>query len=100
MMEWDEFTKKYGKCCITDKPLSNSTYLNMVQLNYLAAWKFPVWGNVISVEKNMAVAFVHDDCFENEYVGEVKYAVEYREDPQRLIYHPVDSLVKMEELNS
>lgn len=83
-----EFIKQNCKCCISGKPLIDSENINMVQLNFKALWKYPVWGNLITGPENMAVAYVHDDCVKNGVItGRIKYAVELNEG--KIIYHEI-----------
>ncbi|MEP7317185.1 MAG: hypothetical protein ABI921_00535 [Panacibacter sp.] len=81
-----------GRCCITGKSLKDSKNLNWVQLNIKAKWTFPVWGNFITGEENMAIAYVHDDCINTEghVQGEIINAVEFKNN--EIIYHPVKDL--------
>jgi hypothetical protein len=90
-MDTLEKIKKYGRCCISDRPLKDSHHVNMVELGYKATWKFPVAGNVLTGTSGRAVAFIHDDYFQiGKNTGEIKYAVEFRGD--EIIYHDVKTL--------
>jgi hypothetical protein len=84
-----EKIKAIGKCCMTDKPLSTSEQLNFIQLPYKAHWTFPTWGNILTGQKDMALAIVHDDAIANS-ISDIKYAVEFK--GEELIYHPLDTL--------
>lgn len=88
-----EYVKEHGKCCITGKPLRDSKYVNMVQLDYKATWEYPVWGNVLTGATNMAVAYIHDEAIDcgGKLMGPVLYAVEFGE--AEIIYHDVNTLV-------
>lgn len=80
-----------GKCCISGKPLKDCKQLNWIQLQVKATWSFPVWGNFITGEKNMAIAYVHDDCCKDDLVvGEIIHAVEFK--GNEIIYHPLKEL--------
>lgn len=78
-----------AKCCISEKPMSTSKHINMVQLHFKASWKFPVWGNFLTnIPAEMAIAYVHDDCVKDGVIiGKVKFAIEV--DGENIIYHPV-----------
>jgi hypothetical protein len=85
--------KDRGKCCISEKPLKTSKHVNMIQLDRKATWGFPVWGNLLTGQDNMACAYVHDDCIDDntgKIMGDIKYAVELRGD--EFIYHPIETL--------
>lgn len=98
-MEWStENIKKKGKCCISEKPLSTSEFINMVSLPYVATWDYPIAGNVLIANYGKrAVALVHDDEMQPgaNYVTEekIKFAVEFR--GEEIIYHPVEELQKI-----
>lgn len=83
--------KEEGLCCVTGKPLKDCKYLNFIHVHRKAQWPFPIWGNVITGHQNMACAYVHDECIENNKLkGEVINAVEFKDG--EIIYHPVADL--------
>jgi hypothetical protein len=54
-----------------------------------ATWSFPVWGNILSGQSNMACAYVHDDYID-EYGKVLQKAVHAVEiNGSEIIYHPV-----------
>jgi hypothetical protein len=85
-----EIIHRNGVCCITGKPLKDCRQLNWVQVNMIATWPYPVWGNILSgVQCKMAVAFVHDDCLDarGTIVGDLVHAIQVNNG--EIIYHPV-----------
>jgi hypothetical protein len=87
-MEHEKLIREKVNCCITGKPMKDSKYLNFVQLHMKAGWEFPVWGNFITGETNMAVAYVHDDAIvKGKLIGKVKHAIEIKGD--EVIYHEI-----------
>ena len=87
-MEIEKLIKEKGKCCITEKPMTDSKYINVVQLHMRATWEYPVWGNFITGQQHMAVAHVHDQAIVNgKLISPVKFAVEIRD--KEIIYHPL-----------
>lgn len=88
MDNFEKTIREKGKCCISEKPLKDSKHINMVQLHIRASWKFPIWGNFITGEQNMAVAYVHDDSIvKGKLVSPVKFIVEFQGD--EIIYHKI-----------
>jgi len=84
--------KNRMKCCATEKPLTTSKHVNMVQVDKSAKWDYPTWGNVLTGKRDMAVAYVHDDCIDENGNCKVpiKFVVEFAGDLIR--YHPIDSI--------
>lgn len=89
-----DLIKAIGKCCVTDEPLSTSKFITAVQLNKIAKWRYPVWGNVLyNIPSIHAIAFIHDNAVDDNGAlkGAVKYAIECTDDDM-IIYHPIDEL--------
>lgn len=84
--------KQVAKCCITEKPLSTSKVIHWVQLPFKATWPFPIWGNIITGEKHLACALVHDDAVDKlgRITEDIKFAVQIK--GEEIIYHAVSSL--------
>lgn len=98
-MDSFEHIKEKGTCCICTKPLKDSKYLNLVQLDRKAAWKFPVWNNCLILGlEDRAVGIVCDGCHEaaekSGVSAKVKYAIEIRGDD--IILHDVEQLEDVE----
>lgn len=86
--DFETLIRKKGKCCITEKPLTKSKHINMVQMHIPAKWDYPVWGNFITGEEHMAVAYVHDDSIiDGNLSGPVKFVVEFQ--GAEIIYHAI-----------
>jgi len=97
--EFSEYLLENGQCCICDDPLSDSEHLNLIQLDKVATWKYPVWGNILSEDKeiNHAIAVVCDYCIspEGQIIGEIKFAIEVdmaEDKTQTIYYHDVRKL--------
>jgi hypothetical protein len=87
-MDFEKLLRQKGKCCITGKPLKDSKHINIIQLHMKASWEFPVWGNVITGERNMAIAYAHDEAIVNGILsGPVQFMIETRKG--EIIYHPI-----------
>ena len=98
MVSFDDMIQR-GTCCICTKPLKDSKYLNLAHLDKKAAWKYPVWNNILTPGmEDRAVAVVCDGCQEacekSGVGGSIKYAVEIRGDD--IILHDVDELEDVE----
>lgn len=82
-----------GECCICGGPLKGS-HVNFVNLEKIATWSFPVWGNILVDEPwQRAMAVLCDNCVDEEkgvIKGEVKRALEIRDGAP--VYHDVDEL--------
>ena len=97
-MEWTDNIKKNGKCCVSGKPLSTSENINMVSIDYIPSWEYPVAGNVLIPNyTKRAIAIVHDDELQpgatHIMEGKIKFAVEFR--GEEIIYHPLEDLQKI-----
>jgi hypothetical protein len=94
-----------GKCCICESPLKGS-HPNLVNIDKVATWKFPVWGNILLQEKwQRALGMVCDNCVNVEtgtIIGSVKLAIEIGsvdgEDYFR--YHDITELEDVEPITS
>lgn len=83
------YLKENAVCCISGKPLKDCKHLNWVQLNMKASWSYPVWGNLITGDKQMAIAVVHDEFMDQRSLKDlVKYAIEVKD--QVIKYHEVE----------
>jgi hypothetical protein len=91
-MDFETLIRTKGKCCATDLPISTSESINLVGLNKIATWKFPIVGNVLTGEHGKAAALVHDDAInpDGSLKCEIKYAIEFKGDD--ILYHPIDQL--------
>lgn len=99
MDSFEHLIKEKGTCCICTKPLKDSKYLSLAQIDKKAAWKFPVWNSVlIQGLEDRAVGIVCDGCHEaaekSGVSAKLKYAVEIRGDD--IILHDVDELEDVE----
>lgn len=84
-----------AKCCISERPLSDCEYVNMMQTDYLATWDYPYVSNVLlRNDYKHAVAYVHDDYAPRPgaEIPPLKFVIEIQGD--NIIYHPVETLQK------
>jgi len=102
MEERDLFSKyllEKGLCCTCNSPLKDSKHVNLVQLNRVATWKTPIWGNILSESQELkyALAVVCDNCISPEKMNEIKFAIEIEmsgNTPSNIYYHAVENLEK------
>lgn len=93
--DFDNLMREKGTCCICGKPMSDSKFVSMAQLDKKAAWGYPVWNNfLIPGLEDRAMAVVCDGCHKAAEIsgvsGTIKYAVEFREN--EIILHKVEEL--------
>jgi hypothetical protein len=82
------------KCCACGSFIrdTKSKFINLVQTNYKASWKYPVMGNVITGGYGFACAIICDDCCTNKKM--ITKVLEY--DGERIVYHHADLLRRIE----
>jgi len=96
---FSEYLLKKGLCCACNSPLKDSKHINLVQLNRVATWKTPIWGNILSESQELkyALAVVCDNCVSPEKMNEIKFAIEIEmsgNTPSNIYYHAVENLEK------
>ena len=86
-----------GKCCICEGTLATS-HLNIVQVDKVAKWKFPIWGNILIKDSMFrAMAIACDDCVDSEK-GSIKQPLKFALELQEIdgithhYYHDVTKL--------
>ncbi len=90
----DDLVKARVKCCSCGRPMSESRLINFVLLDRVALWPYPCGGNVLTGEWGRAIAILCDRCIaENR---EPRFAVEWSEGLEIVIYHPIHELPKLE----
>lgn len=97
-LEFDELISATGKCCICDKLMIESSFINMVQTQRKVKWKFPRAGNILTGEDGLALAIICDQCFGNgagKLLSPIKFVIEISND--EIIYHPVEELEEVHE---
>ncbi|MDH7478080.1 MAG: hypothetical protein QHH17_06845 [Candidatus Bathyarchaeota archaeon] len=90
MTEW---IKRNIKCCACGQPMANSKHVNDICLDKEATWDYPVWNNILVVEKHpekRATAIICDNCVETK--RKIKYAVGWNRNHSNLKYYPVEQL--------
>ncbi len=87
---------KRAKCCISERPLADCEYMNVIQTDYIATWKYPVISNMLMKnDYRHAVAYIHDDYAPKkagDKIPDIKFVIEFKDGD--IIYHPVDTLQK------
>lgn len=81
------------RCCACGGMLRRGT-INMVGLEKIATWKYPVAGNFVTGESGRAVAIVCDGCVRRK--KEPTRAVEFRsasDDKVEVHYHRLETLM-------
>lgn len=81
-MEMSELAKRC-KCCSCEGPLPANPYL--VQLSVNIPWEFPKWGNFLTKEKSKGVAFICQDCADEQKKERIQFAVEFQ--GNEIVYH-------------
>jgi hypothetical protein len=89
------------RCCSCLRLLKEAgpTSINLVQLEYLASWEYPVMGNVLQGTTGIACAVVCDECLEAK--APIKFAIEYYGrgadafSEKIVVYHPIKQLKKI-----
>lgn len=100
MNEIEKKIRNHVKCCACGGSLKPSKFVNGVVLNKLAAWKYPVWGNILVRDRYSelrAVAILCDCCIEEK--RQPKYAVEWSDDYSKVRYHRVEELKDLSEIS-
>ncbi|MFB0544062.1 MAG: hypothetical protein ACETVR_04700 [Candidatus Bathyarchaeia archaeon] len=89
--DWDKLLHERGLCCVCGGSLRDSEYINFVQLNKYAKWKYPAYGNILArdpdkKEAKRAMAVLCDRCIEEK--RDPRLAVEFRGEGE-IMYHPL-----------
>ena len=93
MIDSEKWIKDNVRCCACGGSLKRSRFINMIALDKLATWKWPVWGNVLLLNKypmNRAIAILCDKCIEKN--RKPKYAVEWDMKHNSVKYHLIKNL--------
>jgi len=91
----EDVIRKRVRCCACEGSLAKGE-INGVVLHKKAAWKFPVWNNILSPNKSPgALAFVCDKCIAEG--RQPRFAVEFSLDGA-VTYHNVTDLEDLEDL--
>lgn len=77
------------KCCSCEKSLKDSKFLNSTSFLLKAKWEYPTWGNIITGEEKLALAYICDECYMLK--SQAKFAVEFGENDS-INYHPLSDL--------
>lgn len=95
MSDFERLVREKGSCCICSRPMKDSRYISLAQLDKKAAWEYPVWDNII-IEGfgGRAVAVVCDTCYDAKESGKdpghIKFAVELQ--GEEVIMHKAEDL--------
>lgn len=90
---FERVLRECGECCACGEPLfPKSKHVNIMCLNKVAEWQYPVWGNVLTdVPSIHASAVLCDQCITGK-VDAVKHAIEFNTETGVLTYHLVSGL--------
>ena len=95
--EIEDWIRKNIKCCACGGTLETSKFINVVRLEKLATWKFPVFGPIdIPDYKPRATAIICDECMQKK--EKIRRCIEWEkspyqeESPYQVKYHEVESL--------
>jgi len=92
----EDWIRKNIKCCACGGTLETSEFINVVKLEKVATWKFPVYGYVDILDyKPQAAAIICDECIRKK--EKPRYCIEWEESPYhdspcQVKYHDVGSL--------
>ena len=87
----NDWIRKNVKCCACSRTLETSRFINVVRLEKLATWKFPVFGHVDTPGyEPRAAAIVCDECTQKK--EKILYCIEGEGSLCLVKYHEVESL--------
>jgi len=87
----EDWARKNVKCCACGGKMETSKFINLVGLEKLATWKFPVFGQIdIPDYKPRAAAIVCDECKQKK--EKIRYCIEFEGSLYQVKYREVDSL--------
>jgi hypothetical protein len=94
-MDIEQTIREKAKCCISGRPLIDCQHCNLVVVDFVPSWEFPVEKNLlIPGSPTRAMAIIHDDYVTagryHPSRDKIKFAVEFRKG--EIIYHPVEDL--------
>ena len=97
--ELDRWARENVVCCACGGSLETSNCLNIVELEKLATWKFPVAGQIdMPGYGARAVAIVCDECVLNKV--KIRHCIEWKDEPRKITYHAVYDLEDARECES
>lgn len=85
---------KQANCCSCGRLMGQSKALNLVALNKVAGWSYPVAGHIEADVPDQAIAVVCDSCVHKGALP--SWAIEFAGD--EIKYHAVDELQTLEQL--
>lgn len=89
--EFNGWVRDNIKCCACGGTLEASSCINVVELEKVATWKFPVFGQVdIPDYEPRAMAIVCDECMRNKV--KIQRCIEWEGLPYLIKYHDVECL--------
>lgn len=93
----ESWVRKNVKCCACGGSLETSRFINLVGLDKIATWKFPVFGRLdVPDYKPLAAAMICDECVQKR--EKVRFCIEWEESPcqeespYKVRYHEVEDL--------
>ena len=89
--ELGKWVSENVNCCACGDKLETAECINVVELNKVATWKFPVFGQVDSPGyEPRALAVICDKCLANNV--KPQRCIEWEGTPYQIKYHDVDGL--------
>lgn len=89
--EFNNWVIENVNCCACGGKLEPTNYVNIVELQKVATWKFPVFGQIdIPNYEPRALAIVCDKCLANQV--KIQRCIEWEGIPHQIKYHDVDGL--------
>jgi hypothetical protein len=101
MERTEKDVRDYVKCCACEGTLKDSEHINAITLDKEATWEFPIWNNILVLDKypeNRALGYICDKCVAEGKMDRVKFAVEYQEGYTNIKYHKVEGLKDLPEI--
>lgn len=92
--EFNNWVRENVECCACGGKLETTNSVNVVELNKVATWKFPVFGKIdVPGYEPRAMAIVCDKCLANQVrIQRCIEMIEAEEIPYQVKYHEYDGL--------
>ena len=89
--EFNNWVRENVECCACGDELETTNSVNVVELNKVATWKFPVFGVVdVPGYEPRAMAIICEKCLANQV--RIQRCIEWEGKPYKVKYHDVDDL--------
>lgn len=89
--EFHIWVRENVDCCACGDKLETADCINVVELQKVATWKYPVSGQIdVPGYEPRAIAIVCDKCLENKV--KIQRCIEWERTSHQVTYHDVDGL--------